>query len=69
MYFINMSSTGLIGLNANYNYSDIIDVNQKWTVNDIDMVNLINNKFNDLSENLFDLSENIIYSIFDYQKI
>ena len=27
MYFINMSSTGLIDFNANYINSDIIDVN------------------------------------------
>ena len=43
MYFINMSSTGLIDVNANYINSDIIDVNEKLTVNNIDILDLINN--------------------------
>jgi len=60
MYFINMSSTGLIDVNANYINSDIIDVNEKLTVNNINILELINNNFHDLSENIFDLSENII---------
>ena len=67
-----MSSTGLIDFNANYINSDIIDVNEKLTINNIDILNLINNSLNDLSENIFDLSENIIdlsqniiYKIFD----
>jgi hypothetical protein len=44
-----MSSTGLIDFNANYINSDIIDVNQKLTVNNIDIIDLINDNFNDLS--------------------
>ena len=60
MYFINMNSTGLIDVNANYINSDIIDVNEKLTVNNINILELINNNFHDLSENIFDLSENII---------
>ena len=54
-----MSSTGLIDFNANYINSDIIDVNEKLTVNNINILELVNKKFNDLSENIFDLSENI----------
>jgi hypothetical protein len=50
-----MSSTGLIDLNANYINSYIIDVNEKLTENNIDIVNLINNNFNSLSENIYDL--------------
>ena len=42
-----MSSTGLIDVNANYINSDIIDVNEKLTVNNIDTIDLINNHFND----------------------
>ena len=45
-----MSSTGLTDFNANYINSDIIDVNEKLTVNNIDIIDLINNNFNDLSE-------------------
>jgi hypothetical protein len=41
MYFINMSSTGLIDVNANYINSDIIDVNEKLTVNNINISELI----------------------------
>ena len=52
-----MSSTGLIDFNANYINSDIIDVNEKLTVNNIDILNLINNNFDDLSENIIDLSD------------
>ncbi len=63
---MNMSSTGLIDFNANYMNSDIIDVNNKLTVKNIDIVNFINNNFNDLSENRYDLSENIINSILNY---
>ena len=43
----------------------------KLTVNDIDIVNFINNDFNDLSEpeniinSIFDLQENIIYKFSD----
>ena len=48
-----MSSTGLTDFNANYINSDIIDVNEKLTVNNIDILNLINNNFYDLSENIF----------------
>jgi hypothetical protein len=33
---MNMSSTGFIDFNANYINSDIIDVNEKLTVNNID---------------------------------
>ncbi len=40
IYFRNMSSTGLIDFNANYIISDIIDVNKKLTVNDIDIFDL-----------------------------
>jgi hypothetical protein len=36
-----MSSTGLIEFNASYTNSDIIDVNQKLTINNIDIVALI----------------------------
>ena len=36
-----MSSTGLINVNANYFNSDIIDVNEKFTVNNIDIIDLI----------------------------
>ena len=46
-----MSSTGLIDINANYLNSDIIDVNQKLTVNNIDILDLINNNINDISGN------------------
>jgi len=60
-----MSSTGLIDFNANYINSDIIDVNEKLTVNNIDILNLINNNFDDLSENIIDLSENVYDKIFD----
>ncbi len=49
-----MSSTGLIDLNANYINSYVIDVHEKLTVNNIDIVNLINNNFNSLSENICD---------------
>jgi hypothetical protein len=35
------------------------------TVNNIDIVNLINNIFNDLSEYIYDLPENVMNSIFD----
>ena len=38
-----MSSTGLIDVNTNYINSDIIDVNEKLTVNNIDIIDLINN--------------------------
>ena len=55
-----MSSTGLIDVNGNYVNSDIIDVNEKLTVNNIDIIDLINNNFNDLSGNIQDLSENLI---------
>ncbi len=48
----------LIDFNANYLNSDIIDVNKKLSVNNIDVVNLINNNFNDYQK---------IYMI--YQKI
>ncbi len=41
----------------------------KLTVNNIDSVKLIHNNFNDLSENIYDLSENVINSIFIYQEI
>ncbi len=60
-----MSSTGLIDVNANYINSDIIDVNEKLTVNNIDIIDLINNNFNDLSGNIQDLSENVINKIND----
>jgi hypothetical protein len=40
-----MSSTGLIDVNANYINSDIIDVNEKLTVNNINILELINNNF------------------------
>jgi hypothetical protein len=60
-----MSSTGLIDFNANYINSDIIDVNKKLTVNNIDILDLINNNFKDLSENIIDLSGNIIDKIND----
>ncbi len=36
-----MSSTGLIDVNANYINSDIIDVNEKLTVNNINISELI----------------------------
>ena len=54
-----MSSTGLIDINANYFNSDIIDVNQKLTVNKIDILDLINNNSNDISGNLNDISGNL----------
>ena len=60
-----MSSTGLTDFNANYINSDIIDVNQKLTVNNIDIIELINNNFYDLSGNIQDLSENLINKITD----
>jgi hypothetical protein len=60
-----MSSTGLIDFNANYINSDIIDVNEKLTVNNIDIIELINNNFYDLSENIQDLSQNVINKITD----
>jgi hypothetical protein len=60
-----MSSTGLIDFNANYINSDIIDVNEKLTVNNIDILELINNNFYDLSENIQDLSQNVINKITD----
>ncbi len=60
-----MSSTGLIDVNANYINSDIIDVNEKLTVNNIDILDLINNNFNDLSGNIQDLSGNVINKIND----
>jgi len=40
-----MSSTGLKDFYANYINSDIIDVNQKLTVNNINIFDLINNNF------------------------
>ncbi len=40
-----MSSTGLINFNANYISSDVIDVNKKLTVNNMDILDLINNNF------------------------
>ncbi len=43
MYFIDMSSTGLIDFNENYIHRNIIDVNEKLTVNNIDIIDLINN--------------------------
>ncbi len=52
-----MSSTGLIDVNANYINSEIIDVNEKSTVNNIDIIDFINNNFNDLSENIQGLSK------------
>jgi hypothetical protein len=54
-----MSSTGLIDINANNINSDIIDVNQKLTVNNIDILDLINNNVNDISGNINDISGNI----------
>ena len=54
-----MSSTGLIDINANNINSDIIDVNQKLTVNNIDILDLINNNSNDISGNLNDISGNL----------
>ncbi len=67
-FFINMSSesTGLIDVNANYVNSDIIDVNQKLTVNHIDIVDWINNFFNDLSWNIKNLSINVMKKIMIY---
>ncbi len=38
-------SSGLIHFNANYINSDIIEVNEKLTLNNIDILNLINNNF------------------------
>ncbi len=60
-----MSSTGLTYFNANYINSDIIDVNEKLTVNNIDILELLNNNFYDLSENIQGLSENLINKIND----
>ena len=54
-----MCSTGLIDINANYLNSDIIDVNQKLTVNNIDILDLINNNVNDISGNINDISGNL----------
>ncbi len=65
-----MSSTGLIDFNANHINSDVIYVTKNLTVNNIDIVKLINNNFSYLSEYVYDLSENIINSIYMiYQKI
>ena len=65
MYFINMSSTGLIDFNANYINSDIIDVNDSLFIKKINVLDFIN----DLSENLVDLSENVYDKIMIYQEI
>jgi len=54
-----MSSTGLKDFYANYIDSDIIDVNQKLTVNNINILDLINNNLNDVSGNLNDVSGNL----------
>jgi hypothetical protein len=64
-----MSSTGFIDLNANYNNSEIFKlcVDQRLTAYNVDSVNLTNDNIKDLSEYTYDLSENIIYMI--YQKI
>ena len=69
IYITNMSSTGFIDLNANYNNSEVFKlyVDQRLTAYDIDSVNLTNDNIKDLSEYKYDLSENIIYMI--YQKI
>ncbi len=44
-----MSSTGLIDFNADSIHSNIIHVNKRLTVNNIDIIDLINNNFNYLS--------------------
>ncbi len=64
-----MSSTGLIDFNANYNNSETFKLyaDQRLTAYNVDSVNLTNDNIKDLSENTYDLSENIIYMI--YQEI
>ena len=64
-----MSSTGLIDFNANYNNSEIFKlyVDQRLTAYNVDSVNSTNDNIKDLSEYTYDLSENIIYMI--YQEI
>ncbi len=62
--FYNMSSTRLI--DANFINSDIIDVNQKLSLSNIDIVDLININFNDLSGNIYDLS--LIYQETKFKK-
>ncbi len=48
MYYYKYEFNRINHFNANYINSDILDVNQKMKVNNIDIVNLINNNFNDL---------------------
>ncbi len=64
-----MSSTGLIGFNAHYINSDILDVNKKLSVNSIDILDLINNNFNNISGNGNDISGNVNNQINDISGI
>ncbi len=54
-----MSSTGLIDFNTNYINNEIIDVDKKLTVHNIDIVSLINNYFSDLSEYIYMIDQKI----------
>ena len=64
-----MSSTGLRDFYGNYINNDIVEINQKLTVNKIDVIDLINNNFYDLSGNIQDLSGNLHTEIIIYQEI